>query len=161
MNELQVFKSGEFGKVRIVTINGEPWFSASDVGKILQHTNIRKVLCDRVDDEDKRVLMKSTIVTLDAQSGNPVFDTVPNRGMTFVNEPGLYSLILCSTLPSAKKFKRWITHDVIPSVRKHGAYMTSQTLSELISTPEGLNRFIDILTNMKDGDKATSANILA
>ena len=109
MNELQNFNfSGQ--DVRIITINGDPWFVGKDVADILGYSNSRKALSDHVDDEDKGVTKSDTL------GGN--------QNITIINESGLYSLILKSKKPEAKQFKRWVTSEVLPTIRKHGAYMT-------------------------------------
>ena len=109
MNELQNFNfSGQ--DVRIITINDEPWFVGKDVADILGYSNSRKALSDHVDDEDKGVTKSDTL------GGN--------QNITIINESGLYSLILKSKKPEAKQFKRWVTSEVLPTIRKHGAYMT-------------------------------------
>ena len=109
MKELQNFNfSGQ--DVRIITINGEPWFVGKDVADILGYSNSRKALSDHVDDEDKGVTKSDTL------GGN--------QNITIINESGLYSLILKSKKPEAKQFKRWVTSEVLPTIRKHGAYMT-------------------------------------
>ena len=109
MNELQNFNfSGQ--NVRIITINDEPWFVGKDVADILGYSNSRKALSDHVDDEDKGVTKSDTL------GGN--------QNITIINESGLYSLILKSKKPEAKQFKRWVTSEVLPTIRKHGAYMT-------------------------------------
>lgn len=114
MNELKIFNNPDFGEVRTMNINGEPWFVGKDVAGILGYADTNKAIAMHVDDEDK--LNDKTSLSLG------------QRGGWLINESGLYSLILSSKLPTAKKFKRWITHDVIPAIRKHGAYMTPETL---------------------------------
>lgn len=116
MNELQVFKNQEFGSVRTLVINNEPWFVGKDVADVLGYSNSRKALNDHVDAEDKEVLT----------SRNVTLENIPNRGITVVNESGLYSLILSSKLPSAKKFKRWVTSEVLPALRKTGQYQVKE-----------------------------------
>ena len=105
MNELQVFNF-EQSQVRIIEQNGEPWFVGKDVAEILGYSDTWDALKKHVDNEDKQNLQ------------NAGFETP--RGFTVINESGLYSLILSSKLPTAKQFKRWITFEVIPSIRKHG-----------------------------------------
>lgn len=112
-NELMVFQNQEFGEVRSVMIEGEPWFLGKDIAGILGYTNASKAVINHVDDEDKQFL---TLDLADSQNGN-----VP-KGQTktaIINESGLYSLILSSKLPNAKKFKKWVTGEVLPSIRKH------------------------------------------
>lgn len=118
MNQLQIFENKEFGKIRTVEINNEPYFVGKDVADILGYTNARKALTDHVDEDDKGVTKCDTL------GGS--------QNMTVINESGLYSLILSSKLPTAKKFKRWVTSEVLPSIRKHGMYATD----ELIANPD-------------------------
>lgn len=114
MNELQVFNNEEFGSVRTTIINGEPYFVGKDVAEILGYSNTRDAIAKRVDDEDK----------LD---GVAICDSIGREQKPiFINESGLYSLVLSSKLPAAKKFKRWITSEVIPSIRKNGGYIAGQ-----------------------------------
>lgn len=109
MNNLQIFNSPEFWQVRTIQQNGEPWFIGKDVAEILGYSNTPKAIRDHVDDEDK---LTERIVL----SGQ-------NREMTIINESGLYSLILSSKMPKAKEFKRWVTSEVIPAIRKTGGYI--------------------------------------
>ena len=109
MNELQIFENPQFGEIRAVEKDGEPWFVAADVCKALEHSNVT-VAIDRLD-EDERAKFNL---------GHPMYET------NCVNEPGLYSLVLGSRKPEAKAFKRWITHEVIPSIRKTGGYIAGQ-----------------------------------
>ncbi len=117
MNEIQVFNNVEFGDVRTVTQNGEPWFVAADVCKALEIGNSR-MATDRLDTDEKGVISTDTL------GGK--------QNVTIVNEPGLYALVLGSRKPEAKAFKRWITHEVIPSIRKHGMY----AVDDLIANPD-------------------------
>lgn len=109
MNTLQVFENPEFGSIRTVEIGGEPWLVGKDVAVALGYTNPRDALRKHVDNEDR-----NTVAVHDGIKGNP--------NMTIINESGLYSLILSSKLPGAKKFKRWVTAEVLPSIRKTGGY---------------------------------------
>lgn len=108
MNNLQIFENQEFGQVRTVTINGEPWFVGKDVAAALGYSNHRDALKSHVDDDDK---MGSQIAT---QKGV--------RETTIINESGMYSLIFGSKLESAKRFKHWVTSEVLPAIRKNGGY---------------------------------------
>lgn len=117
MNELQIFNSEEFGEIRTVTIDGEPWFVGKDVADILEYTNTAKAIRDHVDDEDK---LTERIVL----SGQ-------NREVIFINESGLYSLILSSKMPNAKKFKHWVTSEVLPAIRKTGSYQMQNLSTEM------------------------------
>lgn len=132
MNEVQIF-SFENKQVRAIEIEGEPWFVGKDVASVLGYTNASKALKDHVDEEDK--LNNESLVSLG------------QRGGWIINESGLYSLILSSKLPSAKKFKRWVTSKVIPTIRKHGAYMTDQKAFDIVHNKSGL---IDLLQQAAD-----------
>ena len=108
MNELQIFKNPDFGQVRVVNINGEAWLVGKDVAETLGYSNTRDAISKHVDDEDK-----NTVAIHDGK-GNP--------NQVVINESGLYSLVLSSKLPTAKKFRRWVTSEVLPSIRKTGGY---------------------------------------
>ena len=111
-NKLAVFSNPDFGEVRTLEINGEPWFVGSDVATALGYSNPRKAIIDHVDEEDK-----NTVTIRDGIQGNP--------NQTIINESGLYSLIMSSKMEKAKEFKRWVTSEVLPSIRKTGAYTVS------------------------------------
>lgn len=113
MNELQVFKNQEFGQVRSLVINGEPWLVGKDVADVLGYKNQNDALSKHVDGEDK-----DTIAIRDSIGRN--------RNTPIINESGLYSLVLSSKLPSAKKFKRWVTSEVLPALRKTGQYQVKE-----------------------------------
>ena len=116
--ELQVYSNKMFGSVRTTTINGIPYFAGKDVAEILGYSNPRKALADHVDDEDKGVTKCDTLGGI--------------QEITVINESGLYSLIIRSKKPAAKEFKRWVTSEVLPSIRKYGLYATD----ELINNPD-------------------------
>lgn len=120
--ELQIFQNAEFGSVRAATIDGEPYFVGKDVAEILGYSDPQDALGKHVDEEDKLVLQKSQIAILE----------IPNRGLTVINESGLYSLILRSQLPAAKKFKRWVTTEVLPTIRKYGMY----AIDDILANPD-------------------------
>lgn len=129
-NKLMIFENETFGKVRTLTIGGEVWFVAADVCKALELGN-PSMTVERLDDDEKGI---STIDTLGGK-----------QRMAIINEPGLYSLVLSSRKPEAKAFKRWITHEVIPSIRKHGAYMTDSLLDALEAHPEAVPEYLNRL----------------
>ena len=131
MSELQVFNNAEFGSVRSLMVNGEPHFVGKDVAEILGYGNTRDALAAHVDEEDKAVIQKSEIATLE----------IPNRGLTVINESGLYSLILSSKLPSAKRFKRWVTSEVLPAIRKHGVFVMDDIVNNTDALIEALQAF--------------------
>ena len=112
MNQLKVFANPTFGSIRTLNIDGEPWFVASDVCKALDIGNVSMAI-SRLDDDER-----NTVNLIEGIPGNP--------NKIIVNEPGLYALVLSSRKPEAKAFKRWITHEVIPSIRKHGGYVAGQ-----------------------------------
>lgn len=116
--EIQVFENSEFGNVRTVVINGEPWFVGKDIAGILGFSNSRKAIADHVDDEDKGV--------------TNCYTPGGKQNVTIINESGLYSLILGSKLESAKKFKHWVTSEVLPSIRKTGGYNVPKTYAEAL-----------------------------
>lgn len=142
MNELQIFNHPDFGEVRTVTINDEPWLVGKDVAQALGYQNPQKALRDHVDDDEKTVNESFTV------NGTPAI---------LINESGMYSLILSSKLPGAKEFKRWVTSEVLPSIRKHGAYMTPETLEAAILSPDYLLKVVTALKDETDKRKALEA----
>ena len=116
MQELKIFENPAFGQIRTVEREGEPWFVGKDVAQVLGYANPSKAILDHVDDEDKAFQM---LEVADSQNGNLVKTAI-------ITESGLYSLVLSSKLPTAKAFKRWITSEVIPSIRKNGGYIAGQ-----------------------------------
>ncbi len=141
MLELQVFNNPEFGAVRTAGTPDEPIFCASDICRALGYTNSPKAVRDHCDDPDvtKRYI---GVVTGKKSDGT---DAVQDVQMTFVNESGMYSLIFGSKLETAKKFKHWVTSDVLPTIRKHGAYATAETIEDLISNPDNGIRLLEAL----------------
>lgn len=112
MNELQVFTNNEFGEIRALEIDNEPWFIGKEIAEVLGYSNPQKAIRDHVDDEDKGV--------------NGMVSPGGKQKFVVINESGLYSLIMSSKLPNAKKFKRWVTSEVLPAIRKHGGYINGQ-----------------------------------
>ena len=147
MNEVQIFQNDEFGKIRAFDKNGEPWFVGKDVAKILGYKNTNAAIIQHVDEEDRMV--------------EPVFNHPSQnaRGYeiptTIINESGLYSLILSSKLPTAKKFKRWVTSEVLPAIRKTGKY-------ELVPSPDVMadDEFLDV-TKLEMDQRIRIAGIIA
>lgn len=143
---IQVFSNPEFGSLTTITIDGEPWFIGKEVAEKLGYERGTKAVIDHVDSEDKQVFLKSHFRNL--ESGNSkVLENIPNRGLTCINESGLYSLILSSKLPSAKKFKHWVTSEVLPTIRKHGVYMTDEAIEKAILNPDFI---IQLATQLKE-----------
>ena len=133
MKELQVFNNEEFGKVRVVEIDNEPWIIGKDVAMILGYSNVSDALKKHVDEEDKCKRDEIAIRDNIGRYQKPLL----------INESGLYSLVLRSDLPSAKRFKRWVTSEVLPTIRKHGMYATD----ELLNNPDLL---IEVATKLKE-----------
>ena len=131
MQEIRVFESPEFGEVRTADRGGAPWFVAADVCRALEIGNSRQALT-RLDDDEKDVISNDTL------GGK--------QEMAVVSEAGLYTLVLSSRKPEAKTFKRWVTHEVLPSIRQHGAYMTEATLERALNEPDFL---ISLATKLK------------
>lgn len=142
--EIQIFNFEE-KQVRTIEINGEPWFVGKDVATVLGYKNTRDAMNKHVDTEDKNTVAIHDGIT----RGNP--------NQTIINESGLYSLIISSKLPTAKKFKRWVTNEVLPTIRKHGAYLTDQKIDEILSDPDTI---IKLATELKE-ERAKSKALLA
>ena len=148
MKQMEIFKNPEFGSIRAVEIDGEPWLVGKDVALALGYKNAKDALSAHVDAEDKRIVQRSENATFD----------IPNRGITIINESGLYSLVLSSKLPKAKQFRRWVTSEVLPSIRKHGAYMTKEKLWEVATSPEALMKLCSDLLAEREKNAALRAD---
>lgn len=144
MNEIFNFNGQE---VRTVIVDNEPWFVANDVANVLGYSNQRDALSKHVDGEDK--------ITLTSQ--NATLENIPNRGLSAINESGLYSLILSSKLPQAKEFKRWVTSEVLPTIRKNGMYATD----ELLDNPDFAIATLQKLKEEREAKKQLEAQIEA
>ena len=143
-SKLLLFNNEEFGEIRTLLIDGEPWFVGNDIAAVLGYSRPVDAIRKRVEDEDKGVAKLAT------PGGQ--------QDYTIINESGLYSLILTSKLPTAKKFKRWVTSEVIPSIRKYGAYMTADTLYKTMSDPRELAKLLNALADEKDKNKKLTAD---
>lgn len=144
MNEIKIFENEEFGKIRSVMVNNEPYFVAKDICDILEIKNSRDAMT-RLDEDEK--------------AGVVLTDGSQNRNMTAVNEYGLYNLILASRKSEAKAFKRWITHEVIPSIRKHGAYMTEQRIEDIILNPDTVIKLAQELKTEREEKKKLAEKV--
>ncbi len=144
-NEIQIFENPEFGTVRTVMVDSEPWFVGKDVAQVLGYSDTFGVLKKHVDEEDKLVCQ--------------IDSAGQKRGVTVINESGLYSLVLSSKLPTAKQFKRWVTNEVLPSIRKHGAYMTKETLTESLARPENLMVILQTLLEEQKKNEALTSKV--
>lgn len=137
MTSLKVFENPEFGNIRVLTIKNEPYFVGKDVASVLGYKDTSDALKKHVDSDDK-------LTRRFADSGQ-------NREMYIINESGLYSLILSSKLPTAKRFKRWVTGEVLPAIRKHGAYLTEEKVEEILTNPDTI---IKLATRLKEEREA-------
>lgn len=142
MKNMEIFKSQKFGSVRTLIINNEPWFVGRDVAEILGYAKPENAISNHVDEEDK------TSTLIQGSGSNYKSKTI------IINESGLYSLVLSSKLSSAKEFKRWITHEVIPAIRQHGAYMTPEVIQKSLQDPDFM---IQILQNLKQEQERNRA----
>lgn len=143
MKNMEIFKNQKFGSVRTLVIDGEPWFVGKDVAEALGYgagKSLANAVANHVDEEDKGVTEMMT------PGGR--------QKIIIINESGLYSLVLSSKLPSAKEFKRWITHEVIPAIRQHGAYMTPEVIQKSLQDPDFM---IQILQNLKQEQERNRA----
>lgn len=143
MHELMTFENPAFGRVRTLTIEEEPWFVGKDIAEVLGYESPSAAVSKKVDPEDKGVSEMET------PSGK--------QQMTIINESGLYSLILSSKLPAAKEFKRWVTSEVLPTIRKHGAYMTPETLQAAILNPDTMIQLCQQLKAEQDKNARLAA----
>ena len=140
MKELQIFQNEEFGEIRTVTINSEPWFVGKDVAEALGYQNASKALADHVEECDKL--------------NNESLSSLGQRGGWLINESGLYALIFGSKLESAKRFKHWVTSEVLPSIRKHGVY----AVDELLQNPDMAIKAFTALKEEREKNKVLQAD---
>lgn len=141
MNELKIFENAEFGQVRTVTIDNEPWFVGKDVADALGYSDTNKAVAMHVEEEDKKLNDKSS-------------SSFGQRGATLINESGLYALIFGSRLESAKRFKHWVTSEVLPTIRKHGAY----AVDELLNDPDMAIKAFTALKEERERNKLLQAD---
>ena len=137
---MEIFKNEEFGSVRVVVIDNDPWFVGRDVATALGYANTKDALAKHVDHEDKRIIQRSQNATFE----------IPVRGLTIINESGLYSLMLLSKLPGARCFKHWITSEVLPAIRKNGFYITDPLLQQFARDPDFAHAVVDALYEQTD-----------
>lgn len=145
MTDLQIFNNPKFGEIRTIKRDGEPWFVGKDVAVALGYTDPNKAIVMHVDEEDKL--------------NDKTASSLGQRGGWLINESGLYSLVLSSKLPGAKQFKRWITSEVIPSIRKHGGYLTPDKLEEVLLKPDTLIQLAQNLKAEQEKRKALEAKV--
>lgn len=147
-NEMRIFEHPDFGSIKTLMIDDELWFIGIEIAEILGYVKARNALISHVDKEDKRVIQKPYFGAL---------ENIPNRGLTCINESGLYSLILASKLPAARKFQRWVTSEVIPSIRKHGAYLTNEKIEEILLSPDTIIKLATDLKHERERNSELSA----
>ena len=152
MNNLQIFNNKEFGEIRTVTIDNEPWFVGKDVSTVLGYSNVNKAVAMHVDEYDKKVLdfkgFSQNRTTSALWSGNDFSNKI------IINESGLYALIFGSKLESAKRFKRWVTSEVLPAIRKHGVY----AVDELLNNPDMAIKAFTALKEEREKNKILQAD---
>lgn len=141
MNELQIFNSEEFGEIRTVTIDNEPWFVGKDVAEALGYAEPRSAVSKKVEEADRGV------AEMETPSGK--------QNMTIINESGLYALIFGSKLESAKRFKHWVTSEVLPAIRKHGVY----AVDELLNDPEMAIKAFTALKEEREKNKKLQTDV--
>lgn len=132
VSNIKIFSNPQFGKIRVVEIDGKAWFVGKDVAEVLSYSNPQKAIRDHVDEDDKTV--------------NDSFTVNGTKGI-LINESGLYSLILSSKLSSAKRFKRWVTSEVLPAINRHGGYLAPQKIEEALLNPDTI---IKLATSLKE-----------
>ena len=142
MNELKIFENEEFGSIREITIDNEPWFVGKDIASALGYSNASKAVSVHVSEEDRILKM----LEADSQNGNVV-----KTQTALINESGLYALIFGSKLESAKRFKHWVTSEVLPTIHKHGIYATDNVIDNILNNPDF---GIELLTKLKEERKA-------
>ena len=141
-NNIQVFSNEEFGQIKTMTIDGDPWFVAKDVAEALGYRDTKQAIRVNVADEDKKHLSKREFGGCTSTTSE-----INNNGAMVINESGLYALIFGSKLESAKKFKSWVTSEVLPSIRKHGIYATDNVIDNVLNNPDF---GIQLLTKLKE-----------
>lgn len=144
MSEVQIFQNQQFGSVRTVVLNKEPWFVVADACRALEIANARDALA-RIDDDEKDVV--------------PIYTPGGLQKMNVVNEPGLYALVLGSRKPEAKVFRRWITHEIIPTIRKHGMYATPEMAERMLNDPDVMIRVLQELKTEREQRKTLEQKV--
>lgn len=148
-----MFRNPEFGEIRTVDLNGETWFVGADIASVLGYSNVRDAISKHVDDEDK-----ATVAIRDGRQ---------SRNMTAINESGVYALIFSSKLPDAKKFKHWVTSEVLPAIHKHGAYIPTQSdqtaldIQLLNARTMNANVYVNLLQHVDTKSESYKAILMA
>lgn len=156
MNELKIFENSEFGSIRVIEMDNDTWFVGKDIAEVLGYANTKDALASHVEKEDKRVIQRSEIATFENHIPKEVLPVnfvsgdIPNRGLTIINESGLYALIFGSKLKTAKDFKHWITSEVLPTIRKYGIFAKE----ELLDNPDLLISVAQALKSEREKNKS-------
>lgn len=164
-NELKIFENEKFGRIRSVMVDNEPYFVGKDIAEALGYKNTRDALNKHVDSDDKRIIQRSQIATIENYIPKEVFPVnfvnaeIPTRGFTFINESGIYALIFGSKMPDAKDFKHWVTSEVLPSIRKHGTYMTDQKIEDIILNPDTVIKLAQELKSEREEKKRLAEKV--
>lgn len=145
MSEVQIFQNQQFGSVRTIECNGEPWFVAADVCRALGLDQVSNTI-KRLDDDEKALISIKGI-------------SRGNDSVSIVNEPGLYSLVLGSRKPEARAFKRWVTHEIIPTIRKHGMYATPEMAERMLNDPDVMIRVLQELKTEREQRKTLEQKV--
>ena len=141
MNEIKIFDNEQFGQIRVIDQNGEPWFVAADICRVLEISNPSMAI-DRLDDDERAKF------------------NLGRQGMGYaINKPGLYALVLGSRKPEAKAFKRWITHEVLPAIEKHGMYATQEMAEKILQDPDFLIKTLQELKKERSARVAAEEQI--
>ena len=148
-NEMKVFENEQFGQVRAMVIDGNPWFVAADVCKALDLNQVTNAI-RKLDDDEKA----TTLISIKGGNG-----AIADKEINIVSESGLYSLVLGSRKPEAKAFKRWVTHEVIPSIRKHGMYATDEVIDKMIGDPDFAIKLFTTLKEEREKNKKLQATV--
>ena len=154
MDKFQIFNNPEFGDIRTAVIDNEPWFVGKDVATALGYAKPRNAINEHVDDDDKKMGPENGAPSITDNLGREQFPT-------FINESGVYALVFGSKLPTAKQFKHWVTHDVLPSIRKHGAYATKETLEKALTSPDFGIRLLTELKKEQEKNARQAAELEA
>ena len=165
MTDIQLFTNPEFGGVRCVMQGEEPWFVAKDVAEVLGYVRPIKAVQDHVDEEDRKLLnFKDFYAKGQSNKFNDLQTSLwgnPNdfKGKWIINESGVYSLILGSKLPNAKRFQHWVTSEVLPSIRKHKAYITPDKVVEILADPDNMIKLLQTLKSEREAKEQAQAQI--
>lgn len=159
-NEIQIFNNPAFGSVRSIALEDEPYFVGRDVAEILGYKNPNEAIQEHVDEEDKFLRSERGSEMLKLFSSlKEMQNELGRQDNWFINESGIYSLVFTSKLPTAKKFKRWVTSEVLPAIRKHGAYMTDDVIKKALQEPDFIIKLATELKEEKEARKTAELEV--